>query len=66
MVQFYNHMSFPLMLAYCPQPVVFFFTTPRANSPNVNPVRKSTTSFKFGCVNTANVFLAICLPATPS
>lgn len=44
---------------------VFLPTTPLANSPNVIPVPPSTTSPKFGCVNTANVFLATLPPPPP-
>ena len=40
-----------------------FLRTPLANSPNVNPLVTSTTSSRFGCVNTANVFRATLIPS---
>ena len=41
-----------------PQETVFFATTPLANCPNVKCRPMSTSSPRFGCVNTASVFLA--------
>lgn len=54
-----NSQTPPPLHPWCLSPILL------ANSPNVIPFSTSTSSSKFGCVNTANVFLATPSPVLP-